>query len=433
MTREEKALSLSHVVKAYRKYANQHRFLTLKSAFLNGALFREFQPEEVYLAVDDVSLEVEKGKTIGIIGENGSGKSTLMKMMAGIARPNRGTIDVNGRVSALIELGAGFHPEISGRENVYINGIILGLTKKEISARFDEIVRFAELEDFIDQPVKTYSSGMFMRLGFSVAINVNPDILLVDEVLSVGDASFVPKCLDKINEFKRLGKTIVFVSHDLETVTRICDEAVWMRKGHIVIKGYPKQIVDAYLQDVSEREEKKQRLRRQEIEEKIEEKASSPEQEEGERHRWGDMSVEILKVTLRDGKGNEKFIFHPEDSLTVEMEILAREEKEDFGFGIAVINGAGVTTYGTNTFLEEMKPLLLPAGNHKVSLTLPSVPLINGFYFIDAAVHSRDGAPYDYHHLLHQFRVDSLHKDVGHVRLDHSWSFGDGLRFKPQG
>ena len=173
------------------------------------------------------------GQTLGIIGENGSGKSTLLKILAGIASPPPATVVTQGRISALIELGAGFHPEISGRENIFINGIILGLTRKEIQAKYDEIVRFAELEEFIDHPVKSYSSGMFMRLGFSIAINVNPDILLIDEVLAVGDASFVPKCLDKINEFRRHGKTIIFVSHDLSTVERICDEVIWLKNGQV--------------------------------------------------------------------------------------------------------------------------------------------------------------------------------------------------------
>src|ERR687897_686342 len=183
-------------------------------------------------------------------------KSTMLKLVAGITRPTSGTVTVNGRISALIELGAGFHPEISGRENVFINGIMLGLSKKEIAKRFDSIVEFAELEDFIDAPVKTYSSGMYMRLGFAVAIHVDPDVLLVDEVLAVGDEGFTHKCLDKFAEFKRRGRTVLLVTHALDLVTRFCDEALWLDSGVARVQGDPKRVVDAYLLDVAGTENK---------------------------------------------------------------------------------------------------------------------------------------------------------------------------------
>ena len=175
----------------------------------------------------------------------------MLKLIAGIGRPTEGTVTVQGRVSALIELGAGFHPEISGRENVYINGMMLGLTKREVAARFDEIVAFAELEDFIDAPVKTYSSGMYMRLGFASAIHVDPDILLVDEVLAVGDEAFTHKCLDKFGEFRRRGRTVLLVTHSLDLVTRFCDEAIWLDGGVARIQGDPRRVIDAYLLDVA--------------------------------------------------------------------------------------------------------------------------------------------------------------------------------------
>ena len=187
------------------------------------------------------------GSTFGVIGRNGSGKSTALKLVAGITKPTSGTVTVRGRISALIELGAGFHPEISGRENVFINGIMLGLTKREIEKRFDEIVEFAELEDFIDEPVKTYSSGMYMRLGFSVAIHVDPEVLLVDEVLAVGDEAFTHKCLDKFADFKRRGKTVLLVTHSLNLVERLCDEAIWLDGGRKQADGDPKRVVDAYI------------------------------------------------------------------------------------------------------------------------------------------------------------------------------------------
>ena len=206
------AIELDHVSKVYRRHGRRRQFATLKSALLSGSLVRHLRPDESFSALRDVSVSVPKGACFGVIGRNGSGKSTLLKLVAGITKPTSGSVRVHGRVSALIELGAGFHPEISGRENVFINGIMLGLSRREISDRFDEIVEFAELEDFIDAPVKTYSSGMYMRLGFAVAINVDPDILLVDEVLAVGDEGFSLKCLDKFAEFKRRGKPILLVS-----------------------------------------------------------------------------------------------------------------------------------------------------------------------------------------------------------------------------
>ena len=253
------AIELTHVSKVYRRFGNRRQFATLKSALLTGSLIRDLKPDETFTAVRDVTFKVPSGRTLGVIGRNGSGKSTLLKLVAGITKPSEGQLQVRGRISALIELGAGFHPEISGRENVFINGIMLGLTKKEITRRFDEIVEFAELQDFIDAPVKTYSSGMYMRLGFAVAIHVDPDVLLVDEVLAVGDEGFTHKCLDKFAEFKRRGKTILLVTHSLGLVERFCDEALWMDGGALKALGDPKRVVGAYVTDVEVSEEQQRR------------------------------------------------------------------------------------------------------------------------------------------------------------------------------
>ena len=249
------AIHAEHVTKIYRRFAHKRQFATLKSAILSGSLVRDLKPDETFRALDGVSFDVEAGRTYGIIGRNGSGKSTMLKCVAGIAKPTTGKITVNGRISALIELGAGFHPEISGRENVFINGIMLGLSKAEIERRFDEIVEFAELAPFIDAPVKTYSSGMYMRLGFAVAVHVDPDVLLVDEVLAVGDEGFAHKCLDKFAEFRRRGKTILLVTHSLGLVERFCDEALWLDKGKVKAVGDPKRVIDAYVTEVEESEE----------------------------------------------------------------------------------------------------------------------------------------------------------------------------------
>ena len=238
------AIELAGVSKIYRRYSGR-QFATLKSALLKRSILRDLRPNEAFLALKDVSFTVAKGSTVGVIGRNGSGKSTALKLVAGITKPTSGTVRVDGRVSALIELGAGFHPEISGRENVFINGIMLGLSKRDVEERFDDIVDFAELRDVIDAPVKTYSSGMYMRLGFAVAIHVDPEVLLVDEVLAVGDEGFTHKCLDKFGEFHRRGKTVLIVTHSLGLVERLCDDAVWLDAGEKQAEGDPKRVVGA--------------------------------------------------------------------------------------------------------------------------------------------------------------------------------------------
>src|SRR3954468_3281550 len=249
------AIDVSRASKIYRRFSHRKQFATLKSALLSRSLIKNLKPDETFTALNDVTLTVPKGRTLGVVGRNGSGKSTALKLVAGITKPTSGTVNVTGRISALIELGAGFHPEISGRENVFINGIMLGLSKAEITERFDEIVEFAELKDFIDAPVKTYSSGMYMRLGFAVAIHVDPDVLLVDEVLAVGDEGFTHKCLDKFGEFRRRNKTVLLVTHSLGLVERFCDEAIWIDGGQRKAQGDPKRVIGAYITDVERQEE----------------------------------------------------------------------------------------------------------------------------------------------------------------------------------
>jgi ABC-type polysaccharide/polyol phosphate transport system ATPase subunit len=433
------AILLENVSRVYQKYSAKHRFQTFKSAIVKGDLFRSLRPDELVTAVDGVSLKIEKGETFGLIGENGSGKSTLLKLVAGIAKPTSGRIETNGKISALIELGAGFHPEISGRENVFINGIMLGLSKKEIVRKFAEIVKFAELEEFIDAPVKTYSSGMYMRLGFSIAINVNPEILLVDEVLAVGDASFVPKCLDRIDDFRRRKKTILFVSHDLTTVGKICDRVAWMKDGKVRMLGEPKRVVDAYLQDVVGKQEEEFADRKEAAAAVAREAPAEapPEgivptvaEDERREQRWGKREIEIRKVTLRNAAGEEKHVFHPGEGMLVEMDVVAREPNTDFVFGIGVFTSMGVFCYGTNTSLEEYEPVSI-SGEGTVTCRIDRIDLINGTYYLDVAVHKRDGYPYDYHRNLTTFFVSSTLRDEGIVRLPHSWEFPASVKVKP--
>ena len=406
------AIELVNVSKIYRRYSGR-QFATLKSALLQRSILRDLRPSETFQALRDVSFTVPKGSTYGVIGRNGSGKSTALKVVAGITKPTSGTVRVEGRVSALIELGAGFHPEISGRENVFINGIMLGLTRREIQRRFDEIVEFAELQDFIEAPVKTYSSGMYMRLGFAVAIHVDPDVLLVDEVLAVGDEGFTHKCLDKFAEFRRRGKTILLVTHSLAVVERFCDEALWMEQGHPGAHGDPRRVVDAYLTSVEAGEEQLlAETTRRAVEDKARESSSPPppsadaatppDMFQAIEGRWGSREVEITDVALLDRDGSPSFVFHSGDPMMVRLKVRASTPTPDFVFGVSLFNADGVCCYGTNTYLEEMEPEEL-AGETEVGFAIDSLDLVEGTYKIDVAVHKRDGFPYDYHRQLYTF------------------------------
>jgi ABC-type polysaccharide/polyol phosphate transport system ATPase subunit len=441
------AIELVNVSKIYRRYGGR-QFATLKSALLQRSILRELRPSETFPALSGVSFSVPRGSTFGVIGRNGSGKSTALKLVAGITKPTSGSVRVDGRISALIELGAGFHPEISGRENVYINGIMLGLTKRQIQNRFDDIVDFAELREFIDAPVKTYSSGMYMRLGFAVAIHVDPDVLLVDEVLAVGDEGFTHKCLDKFAELRRRGKTILLVTHSLGLVERFCDTAVWLDSGRLRAHGDPKRVVDAYLMDVEHNEEQLLATataravgatsvieKPAHAEEPASESASpavDPDQPmdmfRATEGRWGSREVEIIDVAFLGHDLQPSFVFHSGDPMSIRLKIRAERAVTDFVFGVGLFNADGVCCYGTNTYAEDMDPECL-SGDVEVTFDVEALDLVEGTYKVDVAVHKRDGVPYDYHRLLYTFRVKSRTRDVGIYRPRHRWTFSTGVQF----
>jgi ABC-type polysaccharide/polyol phosphate transport system ATPase subunit len=445
------AIDVINVSKVYRKFARKKQFATLKSAILDGSLLGDLNPDETFQALKGVSFAVPKGCTYGVIGRNGSGKSTLLKCVAGITRPTEGSVVVDGRISALIELGAGFHPEISGRENIFINGIMLGLTKKEIYRRFDEIVEFAEMEDFIDAPVKTYSSGMYMRLGFAVAVHVDPEVLLVDEVLAVGDQGFTHKCLDKFAEFRRRNKSILLVTHSLDLVEKFCDTAHWLDHGVTKGEGDPKRVVAAYVLDVEDIEEdalaKAESARLAAVANEItepsvpsvdNEASSVPSAPTGPRDgfrseegRWGTREIEITNVVLSGPDGAAGHVFQSGDSVQVKMDVSSKEKITDFVFGLGLFNADNVCVYGTNTNLEEFQPTEID-GSGTVTFTIDKLDLVEGTYRLDLAAHKADGYPYDYHRLLYTFRVKSRIRDVGIYRPDHSWSFGGGIKISSQ-
>lgn len=415
------AIDVRAVHKIYRRYGRRKSFGTLKSALLGGRLLADLRPDATFQALRDVSLRVEAGRTLGIIGSNGSGKSTLLKLLAGIGRPTTGTVSVQGRVAALIELGAGFHPEISGRENVYINGLMLGLKRADVARRFDDIVEFAELGDFIDAPVKTYSSGMYMRLGFSVAIHTDPDVLLVDEVLAVGDEAFTHKCLDRFADLQRRQKTIVLVTHTLDLVTRLCDEVLWLDGGSVRAQGDPRRVVDAYLLDVAARENRQPASLPPAAQANV--PADMTTASEG---RWGTREAEIVGVELRRADGSSAQTFQSGESVDIVLQAAAVRPLTDIVFGVGIFTAGGVCCYGTNTLIDGAA-IRSFSGSGTITFHLPALDLVDGSYRLDVAVHRRDGAPYDYHRLLYALRVASSVKDVGTFRPRHRWGFSGGV------
>ena len=418
------AITLQNVYKNYRLWGRRSQFATLKSALLKRDL--RLSPESSVAAVKNVSFTVERGEAFGIVGRNGSGKSTLLKLISGILKPTSGRIIVSGRVAALIELGAGFHPEITGRENIYINGIMLGLSRREIDQRFDRIVEFAGIGEFLDEPVKTYSSGMYVRLGFAVAVHVDPDILLIDEVLAVGDEEFSQKCIAKIQEMKYRGVTLIFVTHQLDQVRNLCDRAAWIDHGELASAGDPMRVVDAYLQQVSTGAPAFPTI----VSEAEPAKEEEKENELVEEERWGSGEVVLSRVALVDANGNDLVALGAGSAVAIEMDVEVRAPQEDFVFGIGIFHADGSCVYGTNTDIEGFQPQHLD-DDVRVRFVMPSLELVAGSYRIDAAVHTRSGRAFDYRRGVLRFVVGSRVHDSGVYRPRHKWEFDGGVRFKP--
>ncbi len=319
------AVTLEDVSKRYRIYHQRH------DSFKESFLRRRRGVYEDFWALRDVSFEIDEGTTVGIIGPNGSGKSTTLKLIAHILHPDGGHLEVNGRVSALLELGTGFHHDYTGRENIFLNGALLGIRRATIRQRLEEIIAFSELANFIDNPVKTYSSGQYMRLAFSIAVNVDPDVLLIDEVLAVGDAAFAQKCFDRISRFRTEEKTIVLVSHDLKAVEKFCDRALWIDQGHIRADGVPSQVTHAYLEAVQVREQ--------------EALADAPRLGRDPR-RWGTLQAEIARVEVLDGTGRPQYVFDSGEPMQVRITYRCPAPVADPVFGIGIYRSDGVHCYG---------------------------------------------------------------------------------------
>jgi ABC-2 type transport system ATP-binding protein len=404
------AVRVTGVSKRFRLY--HERYSSLKERMLHLGRI----PYEDFWALRDIDIDIEEGETWGLLGHNGSGKSTLLKCINGILQPTTGRIEVRGRLAALLELGAGFHPDLTGRENVFLNASLLGLARREIERRFDEIVDFAELGQFIDNQVKFYSSGMYMRLGFAVAVNADPDILLVDEVLAVGDESFQRKCLDRVRLFQREGRTIVFVTHAPDLVRQICDKAVVLDHGREVAAGTPGEAIRSFREHLlraGDRLELAQELA-----------AVLDEDGAGEVQAQEDLSPQERKRNFRaritgvrcEHPGTSPHLM-PGEALSIRIAYEAAERIEDPNFGYAIYDIDGNLLSGNNTrILGTEIPHIDGAG--EVVFSFPEIPLLDGTYFLTLAITSRDeNIVYDWQEQRHQFEVLNPGRAQGMMHL----------------
>jgi len=396
------AIEVRDITKKFKVYLDKGHTLKEK------ALFRRRRAFEERNVLNGISFEVKKGEAVGLIGHNGCGKSTTLKLLTKIMYPDTGSIDMSGRVSSLIELGAGFHPDMSGRENIYINASIFGLTKKEIDHRVREIIAFSELQEFIDNPVRTYSSGMYMRLAFAVAIHVDADILLIDEILAVGDAGFQAKCFNRLREIKANGTTIVIVSHALSQIEEICDRTIWIDKGKIRREGNPREVHLAYTEFMS-----------------CHSLSANNEEhsDQSQEHSDTKKAIIIKSVKLKDADGMEKRSFLTGEPALLECEFESwTEEKEKVSIELVVLRNDGLECYETNTFREGIALMDLH-GKGVIRCKIDKLNLISGEYWIEMAIRKPDAFPYDYKEKAYKFTMSSVGRERGIAKLDHKWIF----------
>ena len=390
------AIVVEHVSKNFRLYRERNRYI--KSAVLRGRRARY----EEFWALDDVSFEVEHGATVGLIGSNGSGKSTMLKCLTGIYRPDKGRIATDGSVAALLELGAGFHPELSGRENIFLNAAILGMSKKEAERQFDSIVDFAGLDRFIDTPVKNYSSGMTVRLGFSIASHVEPDILLIDEVLSVGDQAFQRKSTDRIEQFRREGKTIVVVSHSLASIQQLCKEVIWLEKGKIRQRGPAADVIANYTGESYD---------------------VHAQQDAEHRERWGTGAAHITSLRLLDAAGNVSERMATNAPAKVVVDITPAEKLHSPTVRLTITR-ADDTVVWSGTSQNSRPPLGQLGEQASLEITIERMPLLEGSYFLSAAITDATGTT-EFDHLRNWVKFD-VHQEhffeEGVLSLPAAWT-----------
>lgn len=409
----ELAIKIRGLKKTFRVYFDKSNSLKER------IIFWERNRHENRVVLENIDLDIKKGESVGLIGHNGCGKSTLLKLMTKILFPDEGTIKVNGRVSSLLELGAGFHPDLSGRENIYNNASIFGLSKKEIDARLDEIVEFSELGTFIDNPVRTYSSGMYMRLAFSVAINVNADILLIDEILAVGDANFQAKCFNKLKEIRNNGTTIVIVSHSLEQIEQFCDKSVWIHDGRVVAEGKPDIIHMQYLEFMGEIRKRNEALLSGMTPVQRAEVADSENN-----LRWGSGEVKISEVKVFNKKGENQKIFETGEDIRFVIDYKVRDKIEDAVLGVGIYKDDGLNIFGTNTRIEKYKNFdISKDGSYEI--TLKNTKLLSGKYVVGFSIEQGDGLPIDYWKTACEIEIVNNTRRVGTFDLEQEWKFSD--------
>jgi ABC-type polysaccharide/polyol phosphate transport system ATPase subunit len=398
------AISVQNVSKKFTLHHERSRSF---QELALGLFQRGNGTREEFWALRDVSFEIAPGETVGLIGPNGAGKSTVLKLISRIIVPTSGQIEVNGRLGALLELGTGFHPDLTGRENIYLYGSILGLNRAKIRQRLHDIIAFAELERFIDTPVKHYSSGMYVRLGFSVAVHIEPEILLVDEVLAVGDYSFQAKCVQKINEMQHKGVTIVFVSHALNMVQDICDRALWLHDGKMILEGHSSKVVGKYLEGF------------------ISGKDGAPSTQTGFElgKRWGSREAEITGVHFYDAHGNEQDVFETGGSFAARIQYEAHKKIENPRIGVAIHRLDGTHVNGPNTDSSNY-PIGVIEGKGAIDYIIDSLPLLPGTYLFSAAIYDHTGMyPFDHHDRTYLFRVRQgpIKERLGLVYIPCQW------------
>jgi ABC-type polysaccharide/polyol phosphate transport system ATPase subunit len=403
---DQTIIQLEKVSVKYR--VPQEQIDTFKEYFIR--LLQGKLKHRSFNALSQVDLTINRGEVFGLIGHNGAGKSTLLKLVARVIRPTSGRVLVQGHVAPLLEVGAGFHPELTGRENIYLNGAMLGFSREEMQEKFPRIVEFSELGDFIDAPLRTYSSGMSARLGFAVATDSQPDILIVDEILSVGDEAFQHKSFDRIQAIKARGATILLVSHSMSMIESICQRAAWLHRGQIIAFGNAKVVVDQYLGRVSEEEN------RQLIEDTHREIFPSTQ---------GYKPIEIRQVRILNNQNQEQQVFHTGEPMQLQIEYVAHEPIDALEVGIAIHRQDGVHITGPNTTFDGLDITMEP-GVGGVNYTIPSIPLMEGLYQLSIALVNRDGNKMlDYHDHFYTFRINNrgqdVHEKYGLMTLGGEW------------
>ncbi len=462
MNNTDTVIEVKNVKKYFKVYYD--RGITIKDKILSRGRSK-YEKREV---LKGISFDVKKGEAIGLIGKNGCGKSTTLKLLTKIIYPNEGSVEVKGRVSSLLELGAGFHPDMSGKENIYMNAAVFGLNRKEIDSRVNDIIKFSELEDFIDNPVRTYSSGMYMRLAFSVAINVDADVLLIDEILAVGDISFQKKCFEKLKEIKRNGTTIVIVSHSLDQIEKICDRSIWIENGLIKEEGRPKEIHDKYLYDMEkERLEHFQKEVYADMQETVEEDSTDKEEDSIEelvqteeiaqemdgdcdmpedeavetenaiedemkvlKHNFlrdksivhkGNQKVRFTEMYLTNSLGEEKVFFETGEGINVYLRYKSQYEKLRGTLCFLIYRDDDVYCYGTNSFIENQEVVEL-SDTSFLKIEIANLLLLPGKYYITIAMHDEDAVEYERIDESAFIQIFSNKGEQGIIRIESEWS-----------